>query len=278
MKNTEASSTAKVIAAATILLHSEKRAAPDAAMWCAEFLSNTGRDRLLAWSAKHPITRTCWRLLEKCTLPGIIEHYAWRKSWIETLCRQAITDGCDQVVVLGAGFDTLALRLANEFAQVTFIEIDHPATSQAKWQALQQRNHELPANLKTFAVDLSTEPLPDVAIEATFSFWIIEGVLMYLEASAVDRLLSALATRATKRQVLFSHMRFWTPTASGFRPQSRLIDAWLSWRGEPFRWSIEPDAMEPFLHERGYRLLRMIDPADEARTLCGENLVLGEVL
>jgi methyltransferase (TIGR00027 family) len=276
MKNTEASSTAKVIAAATILLHSEKREVSDAATWCAEFLSSTRRDRLLAWSSKNPITRKCWRLIEKFTLPGIIEHYAWRKHWIEKLCRQAIADGCDQVVVLGAGFDTLALRLAQEFSHIAFIELDHPATSQAKWRALKQRNHQLPTNLKTYAVNLTTEPLPHELIGAKFSFWIIEGVLMYLEASAVDRLLGELATSTTRRQVVFTHMRSWSPAASGFRPKSRLIEAWLAWRGEPFRWSIAPEEIEQFLHERGYHLLQMIDPSDEGRRLCGENLVLCE--
>ncbi len=276
MNNTKASSTAKVIAAATILLHSENGQAPDAARWCTEFLSGTRRDRLLARSAKHPITRRCWRLLEKYTLPGIIEHYAWRKNWIEKRCREAIADGCDQVVVIGAGFDTLALRLAKEFGHVTFIEVDHPATSQSKWSAVLSRKHELPANLTIFAVDLTTEPRPDVVGEARFSFWIIEGVLMYLEASAVDRLLGELARGTEKRQLLFTYMRSWSASSSGFRPHSRLIDAWLYWSGEPFLWSIFPDEMEGFLQQRGFCLRQAIDPAEQGRTLCGENLVLCE--
>lgn len=281
MKNAEASSTAKVIAAATILLANETNQtsliAPKAASWCAEFLSTSTRDRLLAGSAKHAITRKFWRLVEKVTLPGIIEHYAWRKRWIETLCRQAIADGCEQVVVIGAGFDTLALRLSSEFSHVIFVEIDHPATSNVKWQALKNRNYSLPENLKIITVDLAIEPFPDVPCGAKFSLWIIEGVLMYLEASAVDRLLAQIASTTEKRQVIFTHMRTWEKATSGFRPQSRLIDAWLSWREEPFLWSLAPDSMEQFLRERGFILHCMIDPAYEGRKLRGENLVLCEV-
>ena len=33
--------------------------------------------------------------------------------------------GAKQVVILGAGFDTLALRLSEQFPSVKFIEVDH---------------------------------------------------------------------------------------------------------------------------------------------------------
>ena len=281
MKRAEASSTAKVIAAATILLECETKndsqVLSEAAAWCQVFLSGTRRDRWLAWSAKQPRMRKFWRWIEWATLPGIIEHYAWRKRWIESLCRQAIADGCSQVVVVGAGFDTLSLRLAHEFPAVSFIELDHPATSSAKWQAFAGKNHVAPKNLSIIAVDLAATSLPEIQNADNFSFWIIEGVLMYLEESAVDKLFAQIAETTQKRQVLFSVMRRWSAGESGFRSQSRLIDAWLSWRGEPFRWSISPEAIEPFLQNRGYAFLQLIDPAHEGRVLCGENLVLAEM-
>ncbi len=41
-----------------------------------------------------------------------------------------------QVIILAAGYDTLAWRLAAEYPDVKFIEVDHPATGRAKKDAL----------------------------------------------------------------------------------------------------------------------------------------------
>ena len=52
--------------------------------------------------------------MERATHPGIVRHWMLRKKWIELRVRAAIADGADQVVVLGAGFDTLGVRMAVE--------------------------------------------------------------------------------------------------------------------------------------------------------------------
>ena len=51
-----------------------------------------------------------------------------RKRLIEEVVRASLTEGVEQVVIIGAGFDTLALRLCAGFPRTNFIEIDHPAT------------------------------------------------------------------------------------------------------------------------------------------------------
>ena len=62
---------------------------------------------------------------------------------------------------------------------------------------------------------------------------------------------------------------------AGLRPCSRLIDAWLAWRGEPFRSAIAPDAVPALLRRHGFTLISSATPADlaEGVTLQGENLV-----
>ncbi len=136
MKPEQASTTAKVIAAATLCLASDARARAlvpaEAAHLCEIFLSTSATDKLFAGSAKWSLTRNIWRWIERLTLPGIMQHYWLRKHWIEKHCRQAIAAGTKRVLVIGAGFDTLAYRLAGEFTQHEFVEIDHPATQSVK--------------------------------------------------------------------------------------------------------------------------------------------------
>jgi Leucine carboxyl methyltransferase len=60
-----------------------------------------------------------------------------RKCYIENQVRRLLPS-VKQVLVLGAGYDTLAHRLAREFPNLIFCEVDHPATSKVKLRALQR--------------------------------------------------------------------------------------------------------------------------------------------
>ena len=65
-------------------------------------------------------------------LPGQFEAFARRKAFCEYQARDGIGDGASQVIVLGAGYDTLGWRLAPEFPDVKFFEVDHPSTALLK--------------------------------------------------------------------------------------------------------------------------------------------------
>jgi methyltransferase (TIGR00027 family) len=287
MKSHRASTTAKVIAASTILLASDPRTssliAPSADVWCRVFLSANAGDRLLAKSAAHPFTRALWRCLERWTLPGIMAHYWRRKRWIERRCREAIAQGCERVAVLGAGFDTLALRLAKEMPDIEWIEIDHPATQGAKQAAIEMNGIALPANLHLIPLDLGSATLPnDLGGDGKGTVFVLEGVLMYLQPAEVSRLLKALHHLSARRgHVIFSFMSRWPDGRSGFRPYSWAIERWLAWRSEPFTWALAPAMMDDFLRTHGFRMVDMA-PASQldhpsalsSSPLEGENLVV----
>jgi methyltransferase (TIGR00027 family) len=284
VKANEASSTAKVIAASTIALASEPcnaaLVAPGAAELCRAFLSGRLGDRWLAWSAAHPLTRWLWRRVEALTLPGIVAHYWYRKRWIEARCRSAIDEGFERVVVLGAGLDTLAFRLAREFAQLDVIEIDHPATQAAKRRCL-HGDAMPPLNLRLAALDLAAAPLgPALPDDDRATVVVMEGVLMYLPAADIDALFDTLRRMPARRlRIVFSFMTRWPDGGTGFRPRSWLIERWLAWRGEPFSWALSPDAMPAYLHAHGLRLLELATTrqlAPVAAALEGENLVACE--
>ena len=284
MKPAEASNTAKVIAASTILLASDRRTmaqvAPGAAALCTLFLSGCRTDRWLARSAAHPVTRALWRGLERLILPGIIAHYWQRKRWIEQRCRAAIAEGFTRVVVFGAGFDTLGYRLAREFPQCAIIEIDHPATQAVKRRTLITGLGTLPPNFGLMACDLGRESLPlALRNDDNATMAIMEGVLMYLSPVAIDRLFDALHTCSAQRlRVVLSFMTQWPDNRIGFRPYSWLVERWLAWREEPFTWAIAPHAISDFLAARGFRAMEMATTqefTDEVlgSALEGENLV-----
>ncbi len=289
MNLAQASSTAKVIAASTILLASDPRTsaqvAPGAAALCQELLSVSRVDRWLAKSAAQPLSRALWRFIELLTLPGITSHYWHRKRWIERYCRKTIANGFERVVVLGAGFDTLGLRLSKELSQIEVFEIDHPATQSAKRRALSVSSTAQPANLRFVALDLSVEALPvNLLSDGKATIFIIEGVLMYLSPADVDRLFHSLRQLSSNRIcIVFSFMTKWPDGGLGFRPRSWLVDCWLAWRNEPLTWALEPHAMKDFLTSRHFKLVEMAETrqftdqsAASGRALEGENLAVCE--
>ena len=289
MKPAQASNTAKAIAASTILLDSDPRTAaqvaPGAAALCRQLLSGNRADRWLARSAAHPLTRLLWRWVERLTLPGIMSHYWRRKRWIEKRCRDAVAQGFGRIVILGAGFDTLGLRLSRELHQIEIIEIDHPATQHAKRHALAGHAEAQAANLRYIPLDLSTAPLPALLFnDSKAAVFICEGVLMYLPPDEIARLFDALRKGSGGRmRILFSFMTKWPDGSSGFRPRSWWIERWLAWRGELFTWAIAPEAMHDFLASHGFGLMEMAltgqftEPSNtHASTLDGENLAMCE--
>lgn len=294
MKPGRASSTAKVIAASTLLAASDPQRATlvDAAALplCRAFLSVGAADRWLRAAAELPACRPVWRALERWTYPGIVAHYGARKRAIESRTHAAIEAGATCVVILGAGFDTLALRLAEQYPKVRWVEVDHPDTQAAKRAGMAHAGMAWPGNVQTVPLDVSDGDLSQLVATRSDDHvvLIMEGLLMYLpEEAAMALLIRPLGqpVAASVRRI-FTYMVRWPEGRAGFRPASRLIDAWLRWRGEPFRWYATPDALRLALQRQGLSIVEHLEPPFDDKlkdhpqgdiTLHGENLVVTQV-
>ena len=181
-------------------------------------------------------------------LPGQFEAFAHRKAFCERQAREGIDAGATQVLVLGAGYDTMGWRLAPEFSGATFFEIDHPATARLKAQgidAMGQRD-----NLCLIAENLGKRKLADVL--KTNESWdqsaqtviVAEGLVMYLHPEAVRDLFCQCAeiTGAGSR-IAFSYI----PTGTDGRPDAGRWTGLILWlqnvAGEPWTWSIRPEEL-----------------------------------
>lgn len=178
-------------------------------------------------------------------VPGIVPHYLARKRWIEIAVREALAGGAARVVVLGAGFDTLAWRLHGEFPEVEFLELDHPATQRVKRRALGDA-----VNFSYGQVDLAVGSLADspglnAGVNTVF---VAEGLTMYLREERVAALLRDLASLAGPAGwVVFTFMEEDDSGSIGFRGQNPFVAAWLKLRSEPFLWGIRRDRLPAFL-------------------------------
>lgn len=190
-------------------------------------------------------------------LPGQFEAFAHRKAFCERQVREGIVEGATQILVLGAGYDTMGWRLAPEFPAVNFFEIDHPATARYKAKGIDVMGQR--DNLFLIAEDLGKQKLMDVL--ETSELWdqtvqsiiVAEGLVMYLPPEAVRDLFCQCAVVAgVGSRIAFSYI----PSGADGRPDtgrwSGLMLCLQKIAGEPWIWSITPEELGPFLEETGW--------------------------
>jgi methyltransferase (TIGR00027 family) len=206
---------------------------------------------------RHAWVRRLFFKVMDLMVPGIVPHYLARKRRIEEAVREGLAFGATRVVVLGAGFDTLAWRLRGEFPEVEFLELDHPATQRVKRRALGEA-----ANFSYGQVDLAARSLTEVPelAAALPTVFVAEGLTMYLREERVAALLRDLASIAGPAgRVIFTFMEEDDTGSIGFRGQNPLVAGWLKLRSEPFLWGIRRDRLPGFLASCGLGDVEVMD-------------------
>ena len=215
-----------------------------------------------------PVDRFIVAFRERVTVPGLTLHYVLRKRRIEELVRAS---RFPQLIVLGAGLDTLALRLSRE---MVCIEIDHPATQKLKSSLLPD------AGLELLPVDFTKETLTgaltrskryEVAKPALF---VAEAVLLYLTEAQVRGLFKQLKSRPAKTRLIFT---FWQPRDPiNFQNATFIADWYLRQYSEPGRWAIAPGDVRAFVESEGFKLIELILDTDYRTKARGEHIAVVE--
>jgi len=265
MRADRPSSTAALIAAATVFLAHDRRVADlvpaGAAPLCARCLESVSL-RKAVWALSTPVLRWAALLAERATVPGLLLHFMLRKRWIEEAVRTALGEGSAQVVVIGAGFDTLAARLSPEFPAAAFLEVDHPATQARKRAAL----GGAPANLRFVAADLARVRLQDALSSGgacrpgVRSVFVIEGLLMYLgDAEVADVFAAVREVARAGARVVFTVMEPTSDGRSAFHNATPLVRRLLARWSEPFKSALRRDDAARFLERFGFHLRAKAD-------------------
>ncbi len=171
-------------------------------------------------------------------------------------------------MILGAGFDARAIRLA-ALARCAVFEVDHPATQARKRRLLGTR---APSNVRFVPTDFAKGRLEAAIAEhgydatrRTVVVW--EGVTNYLTADAVDETLHWCEKAAADSEVIFTYIHedvLRDPGAFyGTAPLLRRLEA----AGERWTFGLDPRRLPAYLRDRGLELCEDIGAA-EYRSLC----------
>jgi methyltransferase (TIGR00027 family) len=215
---------------------------------------------------RFPTAAAPLKWLARAATFGLVDHIALRTAAIDAALRDAIDDGIDRLVILGAGLDSRAWRLP-WLADVDVLEVDHPATQALKREAA---SPPVARSMEFVSVDFERERLVDrIAADSRRTFWIWEGVTPYLEPVAIESTLRDLAELSARGSVLA--MTYATPEVTPVPlPGVRTLVA-LGFRtlGEPLRGLATPDETAARLHRFGFDVVRDTDQRAwaEGRTL-----------
>ncbi len=205
------------------------------------------------------LSRQPWMIrvyqIQDLMMPGQFEGFGHRKIFMQQQVEAAIEQGVRQVLVLGAGFDTLCLRLAPQHSHVQFFEVDHPATSAAKARGVALEGQ--PANMIQIAADLGERALSKVLSEdgrwqtSLPSVLVAEGLLQYLSDDEVRGLLrDAAACTSTGSRFAFTH------AIPGERKMLSILARLI---GEPWKSAVRSEDLPEYVEGTGWRMISDVD-------------------
>lgn len=194
-----------------------------------------------------------------------------RTRFIDEALERAIAAGATQVVILGAGFDTHAYRFQDLLAQAVVFEVDRPALQALKRQRVNDVLGGPPANLSYVEIDFQHEALPDVLARHGYdssrkTFFILEGVTMYLTEESLRTLFGFIATHATGSTVVFDFVyqsmvnMLNQIDANAVHPLSRVfIERFRDLiRDEPWQFGFPPEEERDYLRKLGLEIQEIL--------------------
>jgi methyltransferase (TIGR00027 family) len=162
-------------------------------------------DEELALISDHPLGQALKQDYHEASQNPAVLGLAWmmllRTRFIDEALERAVKNGATQIVILGAGFDTRAHRFRHLLKHCKVIEVDAAPTQNHKRRRIASVVGDEPLNLIYLTIDFTTDDLGDSlraaglrSTEKTFYIW--EGVSMYLPEESVRKTLGTIATHS----------------------------------------------------------------------------------
>jgi methyltransferase (TIGR00027 family) len=191
-------------------------------------------------------------------LPGAANSLVARTRYIDDYLKACIDDGIEQLVILGAGYDSRAYRFDELRPRVRVFEVDHPNTQRAKIQKVKRIFGSLPSHVVYVSLDLDEKKLGEGLLESGYSrdkktLFIWEGVTVYLTPEAVDETLAFVAGNSGKgSSLIFDYAFRFALDATSDSEEARKWRKAYERRGEPPKFALKEEEVEGFLSKRGF--------------------------
>ncbi len=223
---------------------------------------------VLEFARKNPEKTKAMREHYERLFPGLGSSIRARVRYFDDFVKIATDEGLEQLVILGAGYDTRAYRIEELKGNVNVkvFEVDHPETQSLKKEKIVKIFGRLPDHVVYVPVDFEMESMDQKLLENGYdtskkTLFLMEGLIMYIPSEAVDEMLSFIVNNSAKGStVLFDY--FLQSVVDGTCETGKNMRDFAAQQGEPFLFGIEDGAAEAFLTERGFSQVQNITSDD----------------
>ena len=213
------------------------------------------------------------RLLSLLVIDGLLRNVKpvvpvilTRARFGEDCAEAAVGNGLEQYVIVGAGYETFAMRRTDLMTQLTVYELDQAPTQEAKLLRMQKAGIKKPDGVRYVQCDLNVETLQDALGRAGFDegrpamfSWF--GVTYYLGLETIRKTLADIAANmAPGSTVMFDYLADLVSVPDDFKQLHRRCSKFVARRGEPWLSSFNPPQLPGILKELGYSDIENLEP------------------
>jgi methyltransferase (TIGR00027 family) len=226
---------------------------------------------------KSPLRILFTRLILSWIQPGVHNGIISRVRFMDDCVQKCLDNGLEQMVIIGAGYDTRAYRFKGLAEKVKVFELDHPATQKVKKEKLKEIFDSLPSNVSYIPIHLDKDKISEKLFDGGYdqtkkTLFIMEGLLMYLPPPFVDKILNFIKTNSGPGSwVTFDYlppsMIDGTVKVREGKSMMKYVKKW----GEPFRFGLEHKDAKAFLSSRGFCDIYTVNAPDLKETYFNGN-------
>jgi len=202
-------------------------------------------------------------------LPGIPGSLVARVRYFDDYVKASISGGIEQLVILGAGYDTRAYRI-EELKRIRVFEVDHPGTQPHKVQKIREIFGGLQDHLTYVPVDFEVDDLGQKLVARGYSrskrtLFVMEGLVMYLLPKAVDETLSFIVHNSPCGSAIIFDYGYIPANGASYSKAAQNLHDYVADQGEPIKFGIPKGTTKAFLMQRGFTGVRNVTREDYRR-------------
>lgn len=214
-----------------------------------------------------PGLRSVLLSLRERRVPGVLGGLLCRTRYIDDVLKKLLEEGVEQLVILGAGFDSRVYRIAG-VDQVQVFEVDLPETIKLKQARIEKVLGSVPGYVTFVGMDFDKQKLGDLLKVAGFqkgmkTLFIWEGVTQYITAEAVkDTLAFVSDVSGDGSAIVFTYIRQGIIDGTACSEVERRIVSFAGRSGSPWIFGLDPTELEQYLADRELMLIDDVGVAE----------------